>query len=138
MTLQNHTPYKKLFLQRKRSKIISNLVLTTKCSKSNLIYLTWCWYPLEWQLHRKWEHYLLRMKRYFPFFPAIKFIYSEKVTNVCEISTLNLSYVVKVKSTVQGRFRKILWPSQNIWTLIPQPKTLVFLKVSKFQKQIMY
>ena len=29
----------------------------------------------------------------------IKFIYSEKATNVCEISTVDLSYVVTVKST---------------------------------------
>ena len=33
----------------------------------------------------------------------------------CEISTLLLSYVVPVKS--RWRFRKILWLSQNIWTL---------------------
>ena len=30
----------------------------------------------------------------------------------CEISTVDLSHVVPVKSTVE-----ILWPSQNIWTL---------------------
>ena len=47
---------------------------------------------------------------------TLKFIYSEKATKFCEISTLLLSYVVPVKSKV--RFRKILWPSQNIWTLI--------------------
>ena len=29
----------------------------------------------------------------------IKFIYSEKATKLCEISTLDLSYVVPVKST---------------------------------------
>ena len=39
--------------------------------------------------------------------------YSEKVTKFCEIFTLLLSYVVPVK-----RFRKILWPSQIIWTLM--------------------
>ena len=39
-------------------------------------------------------------------------IYSEKATKFCEISTLLLSYVVPVKS--KWRFRKILWPSQNI------------------------
>ena len=47
----------------------------------------------------------------------VKFIYSEKATNFCEISTINLSYVVTVKST-RWRFCKILWLSQNIWTLI--------------------
>ena len=31
----------------------------------------------------------------------IKFIYSEKATNCCEISTIDLSYVVTVKSTVE-------------------------------------
>ena len=31
----------------------------------------------------------------------VKFIYSEKATKVCEISTVDLSYVVPVKSTVE-------------------------------------
>ena len=31
----------------------------------------------------------------------LKFIYSEKAINFCEISTLDLSYVVTVKSTVE-------------------------------------
>ena len=31
----------------------------------------------------------------------IKFMYSEKATYFCEISTLDLSYVVTVKSTVE-------------------------------------
>ena len=31
----------------------------------------------------------------------IKFIYSEKATNFCKISTVDLSYVVTVKSTVE-------------------------------------
>ena len=31
----------------------------------------------------------------------VKFIYSEKATNFCEISTVDLSYVVMVKSTVE-------------------------------------
>ena len=31
----------------------------------------------------------------------IKFIYSEKATIICEISTVDLSYVVMVKSTVE-------------------------------------
>ena len=31
----------------------------------------------------------------------IVFIYSEKATNFCEISTVDLSYVVTVKSTVE-------------------------------------
>ena len=32
---------------------------------------------------------------------TVKFIYYEKVTNFCEISTVNFSYVVTVKSTVE-------------------------------------
>ena len=43
----------------------------------------------------------------------LKFTYSEKATIFCEISTVDLSYVLTVKSTV----KTILWPSQNIWTL---------------------
>ena len=31
----------------------------------------------------------------------LKFMYSEKATNFCEISTVDLSYVVTVKSTVE-------------------------------------
>ena len=31
----------------------------------------------------------------------LKFIYSEKATNFCEISTVDLSYEVMVKSTVE-------------------------------------
>ena len=31
----------------------------------------------------------------------IKFIYSEKATKICEVSTVDLSYVVPVKSTVE-------------------------------------
>ena len=33
--------------------------------------------------------------------PLIKFIYSEKATNFCENSTVDLSYVVMIKSTVE-------------------------------------
>ena len=35
------------------------------------------------------------------FHKIVKFIYSEKATKFCEISTLDLSYVVPVKSTVE-------------------------------------
>ena len=35
------------------------------------------------------------------FKPGLKFIYSEKATNFCEISTKDLSYVVTVKSAVE-------------------------------------
>ena len=39
----------------------------------------------------------------------LKFVYSEKATKFC------LQYI---QTKVKWRFRKILWPSQNIWTLI--------------------
>ena len=41
----------------------------------------------------------------------LKFIYSEKAKIFCEISTIDLSYVVTVKSTVE--ISQNLWPSQN-------------------------
>ena len=44
---------------------------------------------------------------------VVKFIYSEKATKFCEIFSLLLT----VCTVVRWRFRKILWPSQNIWTL---------------------
>ena len=44
---------------------------------------------------------------------VVKFIYSGKATIFFKISTLLFSYVVPVKSRVD-----ILWPSQNIWTLV--------------------
>jgi len=40
----------------------------------------------------------------------VKFIYSEKAWKCCEIFTLHLP-------KVRWRFRKLLWPSQNTWTL---------------------
>ena len=49
-------------------------------------------------------------------FAELKFIYSEKATKFWEISTLLLSYVVPVKSKMETS--QILWPSQNIWTLL--------------------
>ena len=41
---------------------------------------------------------------------TIKFMYSEKTSKFCEIFTLLLTTQSK---KVRGRFRKILWPSQN-------------------------
>ena len=60
-----------------------------------------------------------------------KFTYSEKATKFCEISTVNLTIQIHIedfrileniityveRSNLRWRFRKILWPSQNIWTL---------------------
>ena len=42
----------------------------------------------------------------------VKFIYSEKATKFCEISTVDLT--ITTLTNLQWRFRKILWPSQNI------------------------
>ena len=47
---------------------------------------------------------------------VLKFIYSEKATKFCEISTLLLSYAVPVKSNVEISQKNFL-PSQNKWTL---------------------
>ena len=44
----------------------------------------------------------------------IKFIYSERATKFCDISTLLLT---GTRTKVRCRFRKILWHSQIIWTL---------------------
>ena len=51
----------------------------------------------------------------------VKFIYSEKATNFCEISTVDLSYVVTVNSTVHcsgdfAKFHGLL----RIYELYPQ------------------
>ena len=51
------------------------------------------------------------------FFRLIKFIYSEKVTKFCQISTWLLTGTT-YRTKVRWRYRKILWLSQNIWTLI--------------------
>ena len=58
---------------------------------------------------------------------GIKFIYSEKATIFCKIFTLLLSYVVPVKNKVKSL--KILWPSQNIWTLTDAPMQNWFLEL---------
>ena len=47
---------------------------------------------------------------------VIKFIYSEKAAKFCENFTLFLTGTTLDKIKVE-EFRKILWPSQNIWTL---------------------
>ena len=47
-------------------------------------------------------------------FRIIKFKYFEKATKFCEISTIWLYYI---RSNLRRRFDKILWTSQNIWTL---------------------
>ena len=47
----------------------------------------------------------------------IKFICSEKATKFCEIPTNWFICPMYCQSNNWWRFLKILWPSQNIWTL---------------------
>ena len=58
------------------------------------------------------------------FVTALKFIYSEKATTFCEISTIYLSYVVTVKFTLD-----ISWPSQNIHSVAKVYAVLPFYDV---------
>ena len=81
-----------LFIRRKKFD---------KCTLSNI------YHKLPW---KSMQFFQQLFSDAFWFF--LKFIYSDKVTKFCEISTVDLSHVVPVKSTVE-----ILWPSQNIWTL---------------------
>ena len=48
-------------------------------------------------------------------FFIVKFIYSEKATKFCEISTVDLTVATLDKSTME--ISQKLWPSQNIRTL---------------------
>ena len=66
----------------------------------------------------------------------IKFIYSEKATNFCQISTVYLSYVVTVKSTVEisqnfvafseymNFTKKVVYISSRFWLLAPDSRDL--------------
>mgnify|MGYP006863931207 CR=1 FL=1 len=47
----------------------------------------------------------------------LKFVYWEKGTNFAKSSPYFCLQYIQTK--VRGRFHKILWPSQNIWTLNP-------------------
>ena len=50
----------------------------------------------------------------------VKFIYSEKATHFCKISTVDLSYVVTVKSTMEisqmGQRHKMTWG--KVWDVL--------------------
>ena len=48
---------------------------------------------------------------------CLKFIYSEKATTFCEIFILLLTGTKHIGQKKRWRFRKILWLSQNVWTL---------------------
>ena len=66
---------------------------------------------MQHNLHRKVSPFLTLVSSYAKKFgkihDLIKFIYSEKASNFCEIPTVDL----------QWRFRKNFRPSQNMWTL---------------------
>ena len=50
------------------------------------------------------------------FYRTVKFIYSEKGKIFAKSSPY--FWLQYIQSKVKGRIRKILWPSQNIWTLL--------------------
>ena len=67
----------------------------------------------------------------------VKFIYSEKATKFCEISTVDLSYVVTVKSTVEILQNFVAFSEYMNFTIsritellyqliFPTPKLIVF------------
>ena len=58
----------------------------------------------------------------------IKFIYSEKATKFCEISTVDLSYVVLVKSTMEILQNFVAFSefmNFNVWTTIVRVSKVV-------------
>ena len=57
-------------------------------------------------------------------------------TKICKITNLDLSYVVRVNWNIQWRFWKIVWPSQNIWTLNSTANGHKFLFLIVFAKHI--
>ena len=81
---------------------------------------------LSWKWQYKWEK-LSNLGINFEF-NQVKFITSERATKFCEISTLLLS-----QSKVRYRFHKILWPSQNIWTLASSWKLSTKHKIPNLQ-----
>ena len=63
----------------------------------------------------------------------LKFIYSEKATNFCEISTVDLSYVVTVKSTVEISQNFVAFSEYRNFTiyLFATTNTFQLLKLDK-------
>ena len=58
---------------------------------------------------------------------------AEKATKFGEIfPLLNFDYSKYLQSKVRGRFLKILWPSQNIWTLNTKAANIWEIKSSKY------
>ena len=77
---------------------------------------------------RSLEQFIQTVKGQNNFF--IKFIYSEKATTFCKMFTLFCP--MYCQSKIRGRFRKILWPSQNIMTVF----FYLFSKVSHFYSRL--
>ena len=57
-----------------------------------------------------------KSKPYYPLINVVKFIYSEKATKF--VKSPPFFWLVIHRTKVRWRFRKILWPSENIWTLM--------------------
>ena len=78
----------------------------------------WTLYVCSLILMLNWKFYLIAVVIYIVKHDVretmINFIYSEKATKFCEIST---NYFTG-RTNNWWRFHKILWPSQNIWTLL--------------------
>ena len=58
---------------------------------------------------------------------GVKFIYSEKAANFCEISTVDLSYVVTVKFTVEISQNFVACSEYMNFTSLYDPWTILFL-----------
>ena len=58
----------------------------------------------------------------------VKFIYSEKATNFCEISTVDLSYVVPVKSTVEISQNFVAFSEYMNFSFVINPKITVIFR----------
>ena len=61
----------------------------------------------------------------------LKFMFFKKATKFCEIFPFTFQYI---QSKVRGRFRKIFWPSLNVWSLITKEtnfglQVIVLLKI---------
>ena len=84
-----------LFLVKVRWNVVSEVLYTLKISRDMQVIFEALVYKMFW------KHLVKSL---------LKFIYSEKATKFCEIFPLH-------RAQVNWRFCKILWPSQNIWTL---------------------
>ena len=71
---------------------------------------------MAWHKPKSWQtNQFLRYSNIFVISWLLKFIYSEKATLFCKISTVE--WLALHWTNLQRRFPRILWPFQNIWTL---------------------